>query len=71
METENQNYDEEQAKEDVAFLRRTVYDKSMEQIFVQKLKATKDYRKNLCKDLNVNILQRFPYFFTNTDLVRL
>lgn len=66
-----QSYDEEQAKQDIAFLRRTVYDESKKQIFAEKLKDTKDYRKMLCKDLNVNILERFPYLFVNTDLVSL
>lgn len=65
------NYDDEQAERDIFFLRRTVYDESMEQIFAKKLKDTKHYRKNLCKDLNIDIIERFPYFFTNTDLVSL
>lgn len=52
-------------------MRRTVYDKSNEQIFVQKLRDTKVYRRQLLKDLNVNIVERFPYFFVNTDLVSL
>lgn len=70
METGSEDYRDKQAEEDIAFLRRTKYDESKKNIFAKKLKDTLRYRKNLCKDLNVNVVERFPYFFTNTDLVR-
>lgn len=71
METDIQRHDEEQAKRDISFLRTTVYNESMEPIFAKKLKDTINYRKKLCKDLRVNVVERFPYFSINTDLVRL
>lgn len=71
MGTDIQRHDEEQAERDISFLRTTVYDESMEQTFAKKLKDTIAYRKKLCKDLRVNVAERFPYFFINTDLVSL
>lgn len=38
---------------------------------MQKLSDTKAYRRKLLKDPNVNIIECFPYFFVNTDLVSL
>lgn len=69
MESEKESYDDAKADEDIAFLRRTLYDKSKETVFAEKLRATKRRRQEMCKDLNVDIVQQFPYFFVNTDLV--
>lgn len=68
-ESENESYDDAKADEDIAFLRKTVYDKSKEKVFAEKLRATKRRRQEMCKDLNVSIVERFPYFFENTELV--
>lgn len=35
----------------------------------QKLTATTDYRKKICTDAHINIMERFPYFFTHSELV--
>lgn len=72
METDDiQCYDENQAEQDIAFMRRTVYKTTLEQTFAEKLKNTRAYRQKLCADENVNVKEKFPYFFTNTDLVSL
>lgn len=62
-------YTEENAKADVDFLRTTALTKSNMTIFEQKLKATMNYRKSICNDANIDLLERFPYFFTHPESV--
>lgn len=62
-------YTEENEKEDTEFLRTVVVNKTNMQLIEQKLKMTIDYRKQLCKDPNTNVLVHFPYFFTHSELV--
>lgn len=64
-------YSEENAKADIELLRQTLVHKSTWEIFEQKLKSTIEYRNKICDDENINLLERFPYFFTNPELVRL
>lgn len=62
-------YTEEDARIDIEFLRMMVIDESNMEAIMQKLKDTIDYRKQICDDLNINLLERFPYFFTHSELV--
>lgn len=69
-EDEFAEYGEEEAKEDLEFLRTLVIDNKTDMEMVeQKLKATMEYRKQICNDPNVNLLERVPFFFTHSDLV--
>lgn len=62
-------YTDEQAKDDCNFLRTAVVDPSMKPIIEDKLKATAEYRKQICSDPANNLLERFPFFYTHPELV--
>lgn len=58
---------EDQANVD--FLRTMHVNQSNMPEIIQKLKSTVDYRVKICDDVNTNLLEQFPYFFTHSDLV--
>lgn len=63
-------YSEIQAAIDVNFLKSTKVNNENIQIVEGKLRLTAAYRKKMLNDLSIDLLETFPYFFTNPELVR-
>lgn len=51
------------------FLRTCVVTAEQMPIIQQKLISTSTYRRTLFENKNINLLEQFPYFFTNPELV--
>lgn len=66
----NQNV-EFDAKSKVDLLRTLVVNKDTVPIIEQTLKQTLAYRREMFNDMNLNLLEVFPYFFHHPQLVRL
>lgn len=62
------NYSDENAKDDIEFLRTVAVNETSMPIIEEKLMMTLKYRAVICAD-NPNLLERFPYFFTHAALV--
>lgn len=56
-------------REDVDFLQTIVVNEANMPIIHAKLIKTLEYRRKLFEDKNLNLLERFPYFFTHPQLV--
>lgn len=65
----NASYTEDQAKNDIEILRTMQVNQSNMPEITQRLKSTIGLRNGICDDVNVNLLERFPYFFTHSHLV--
>lgn len=46
-----------------------VNDEKNIQILKDNLRVTREYRRKILYDKNIDLLEKFPYFFVNTDLV--
>lgn len=64
-------YSDTQAAADVEFLKSTKVNNGNIVAIKVKLKLTFVYRRKLLTDLNIDLLEYFPYFFTNPELVRM
>lgn len=62
-------YTEKDAIADVEKMRTGLVNKFTMETYEKRLKATIDYRNKICDDQNINLLERFPYFFTHSELV--
>lgn len=72
---ENENNETEDAinydpKEDVDLLLSIVVNDANMPIIHEKLRKTLYYRRKLFDDINTNLVERFPYFFTHPQLVK-
>lgn len=65
----SQIYTSSDAAKDVCWLKSAaVNDENMTEI-MHKIKSTCPYRKKMLDDLSIDLLESFPYFFTNPKLV--
>lgn len=64
-------YSDTQAAADVEHLKSTKVNDGNIVAIKEKLKLTLVYRRKLLKDLSIDLLEYFPYFFTNPELVRI
>lgn len=62
-------YSDIQAAADVKFLKSVKVNDENIQTIKEKIKLTSVYRKNMLNDLCMDLLENFPYFFTNPELV--
>lgn len=58
-----------QAANDVIYLKSLVISEQNMDIFIEKLNSTREHRRNMLLDKNVNLKEQFPYFFTNPKTV--
>lgn len=62
-------YTDIDAEKDVGLLKFTkVTEINMEDI-KEKIKLTSKHRRKMLEDMSVDLLEQFPYFFTNPELV--
>lgn len=66
----NDTYLEENAKNDIEFMRTTVVTEENILIFKEKAVLTHKYRMQLLLEKTVDLQETFPYFFVRSDLVR-
>lgn len=64
-------YSIDEAIQDIEYLKTTKFDSNTAEIIHEKLKLTVSARQKMLKDESANILEHFPYFFTNPELVKL
>lgn len=62
-------YTDENAKDDIEFLRTVAVNDTNMPIIEEKLMMTLKHRAVICADNHPNLLERFPYFFTHAGLV--
>lgn len=63
------NIDESKIMDDLFFLKTTVVTKESLPLIQEKLINTQKYRVDMLKDLGLNLLGNFPFFFSHPDLV--
>lgn len=57
------------AKNDVAILKTTIVKPENMDIIKEKLRKTVNYRLKMLENKEIDLLENFPYFFTNAELV--
>lgn len=62
-------YTEDVAEKDIEYLRTAKINSSNMPIIKEKLLLTMDFRKKICENSDINLLERFPYFFVCPELV--
>lgn len=60
---------EEQLKNDVAFLKTAIINGEQIETIKEKITSTMMYRVKMMNELKMDLLENFPYFFTNPELV--
>lgn len=56
-------------QEEFHLLKSTIVNQENLELIKEKLKITSTYRSRLFTDRNINLLEQFPFFFTNPELV--
>lgn len=56
-------------EDDVALLKHTLVNNDNMDLIKEKIGSTAKFRKNMLKDKNLDLLQNFPYLYTNPELV--
>lgn len=64
-------YSDVEAAKDVDLLKSMKVDEKSMETIMEKIKLTTSYRKKMMKDLSIDLLETFPYFFTHPKLVSL
>lgn len=59
----------ESVKEDLEYLKSALVNTQNMETFRTKLKATLDCRMEMVRDLHVDLLENFPFFFSNPEMV--
>lgn len=67
--TDGNSYSDFDAERDVNLLKSTKVDENNMAMIKEKIKFTHSYRQNMFKDLTIDLLESFPYFFTHPKLV--
>lgn len=60
---------DEGAKADIELLKTILVNEVNMGLIKEKLIATKSYRLKMMEELDIDLLEMFPYFFTNPSLV--
>lgn len=68
--TTNPKISDEEAKADIDFLKTILVNEENIGLIKEKLIATKSYRLKMMEELEIDLLEMFPYFFTNPSLVK-
>lgn len=61
---------DEEAKSDIDFLKTVLVNDENIGLIKEKLIATRSYRLKMMEELDIDLLEMFPHFFTNPSLVR-
>lgn len=73
MQTETNDPDQAEGqdmRDEFMLLRSTIVTDDTMNLIKDKLRMTAEYRLQLLEDQNLDLLENFPYFFTNPELVR-
>lgn len=66
---ERQSYTRSDAAKDVCWLKSAAVNKDNMSEIMEKIKSTSSYRREMLGDVSIDLLESFPYFFTNPKLV--
>lgn len=70
IDDEDSSSQEEQMKNDVAFLKNAIVNNEQIETIQQKIVSTLEYRIKMMDELKMDVLENFPYFFVYPWLVR-